>query len=104
MQIKRFIHYLVLSVALFSMSAVAYAEKRCPASDTSCTIDDGVDRIKARADDGLEDVSKAKGPVKKAKEAGKTVKDCIKCGLEAVEDGFKKATGQNAVKNYKMDD
>ena len=65
MKMQTFIHYLVLLVALFSMPTIAYAQKRCPANDTSRTIDDCAERIKARADYALKGVSKAKGPAKK---------------------------------------
>ncbi len=102
---KYAIHYFLISTLLVFTPIASQAQKRCPANDSNCTIDDSAGRIRDRVNEGAKDVGEAKGPIAKAKEVRKTVKDCIKCGVDGVIDGAKKITGQrDSDKIPRMDD
>ena len=60
---------------------------RCPAGDSGCTIYNATDRMQDRVDQGKKDVQNADSPLDKVKEIGKTVRDCLNCGMDAVKRG-----------------
>ncbi|MDB5819109.1 MAG: hypothetical protein JWQ11_2749 [Rhizobacter sp.] len=77
----------VVSLALCSMlvfAPVSHAASRCPASSTGCTLDNASERIKERVQEGKDKVRETNNPAKKGAEAGKTIIDCARCGMDAV--------------------
>jgi hypothetical protein len=62
---------------------------RCPAGESGCTIYNAPDRIQDRVNQGRRDVEDADSPLDKVKEVGKTLRDCMNCGLDAVKDAVK---------------
>jgi hypothetical protein len=63
------------------------ATTRCPADESGCTIYNAPDRIQDRVNQGRKDVQDADSPLDKVKEVGKTLRDCLKCGTDAIKDG-----------------
>ena len=63
------------------------APGRCPAGASGCTIENAAEKMKERVDEGRHKVSETSNPVTKAKEVGKTLRDCVQCGMDAVTGG-----------------
>ncbi|VTY35593.1 Uncharacterised protein [Xylophilus ampelinus] len=89
----KFIH-LLAATTLALIGPVAGAAQRCPAGDSGCTIDNGADKIRDRVNEGARKVINNSNPEGRAKEVRETVKDCVKCGMDAVKDGADKIKGQ----------
>ncbi len=67
---------------------------RCPAGDSGCTAENAGERIQERANEGARKVITNENSVGRVKEAARTVKDCINCGMDAVKDGADRVTGK----------
>lgn len=80
--------------ALLAAPAVG-AQSRCPAGDSGCTLENAPDRIKERVDEGAKKVLNDSNEQGRWKEVKDTVKDCIKCGMDAVKDGIDQVTGKD---------
>lgn len=76
------------SLLLCLISAVSAQQRltvqRCPAGSTGCTLENAGERIRERIDEGKQRVRDANNPISKGREAGRTVIDCARCGLDAV--------------------
>lgn len=60
------------------------AKQRCPAGSSGCTTDNAAERIKERVEEGRRKIGETSNPIKKGQEAGRTIVDCAKCGMDAV--------------------
>lgn len=76
----------ILFALLLPVSAVA--TKRCPADDMGCTQGNYEQKVKDRIEQGKKEVREARGPVKKANAAGRTVRDCADCGIKVIKDSI----------------
>ncbi len=70
------------------------AAGRCPAGESGCTIENAGERIRERVNDGARSVIRNENPEGRAKEVGKTLKDCVKCGMDAVKEGADRISGK----------
>ena len=85
---------LVLAIALTGLvAASALAQARCPAGTSGCTVETAPQAIQDRAVEGARRVITNPDGVGRAREAGKTVRDCLNCGMDAVRDGANRLTG-----------
>ena len=86
-----------LFVALFvatNLPISAQAGGRCPAGDSGCTIDNAPARIRERVTDGAKEVMVSDTLRERTKKTKSTLKDCVQCGMDAIEDGVGKITGK----------
>ena len=70
------------------MSPIASAAGRCPAGESGCTIDNAPTRIQERVNEGARKVLRNENPAGRVNEVRDTVKDCLKCGKDALQDGL----------------
>jgi hypothetical protein len=62
----------------------AWAQRRCPAGDSGCTLDNATDRIRDRVNQGNREVQDANTAREKVDAVKRTLKDCVNCGMDAV--------------------
>jgi len=78
----------LISVAIIVLSFPLSVQARCPADDLGCTNENYEKKIKARIEEGKQNVWDAKGPIKKAKAAGDTITDCADCATKVFTDSI----------------
>ena len=84
------------TVALLALSAGVQAreQKRCPAGETGCTLENAHQRIKERVDDGARSVLRNDNPNGRVREVKKTLDYCVQCGFDAINDGADRVSGK----------
>jgi hypothetical protein len=65
----------------------AYAQQRCPAGSSGCTVNNAPERIQQRVNQGARDVIRNRNPVGRVQEVKDALRDCIECGMDAVRKG-----------------
>ena len=90
-----------VAALLFVCSSVL-ADKRCPAGDSGCTMDNVWDKEREIVNGGATDFftdeetfqHDNKSAVGRAKRAGGIARDCVQCATDAVKDGFDRINGK----------
>lgn len=87
---------LALGFALLCFAAMpSYSQsKRCPAGESGCTVENSGERIRDRVNEGTRKVISGNTESGRVKEVGKTLRDCINCGMDAVRDGVDRSSGK----------
>lgn len=76
----------------------AFAQNRCPAGETNCTMDDAFSNIQDRVHEGARNVIRDENPGGRAEEIKDTLKDCMECGANAIKSGINNISGSGAAR------
>jgi hypothetical protein len=87
----------ILLAAVVTLAAPdVHAQRRCPASDTGCTMDNAHERFREILRNGGAGHARSwntyeynnSAAARRAYRAGQIVRDCFNCGMDAIRDGF----------------
>ena len=86
---------MMVGAALLVSSTIAEAQSRCPAGGSGCNLDNAAVRIQQRVNEGARKVWENSNPQGRVKEVGQTLRDCVRCGMDAVQEGMNRITTPN---------
>lgn len=86
----------LLVVAVTVASPDAQAQRRCPAGESGCTMDNAYERMRDILQNGATDHFRSRstyefsnyGAARRSWRVGDKVRDCLNCGWDALKDSF----------------
>lgn len=91
----------VIAALGLGFSAVTFAQSRCPAGNSGCTMENYGSRMNEIVNDGARDHFSSSSTYQRGVEAardrvqgaGRIVRECLECATDALQDGMDRVSG-----------